>query len=152
MSKAARKKKPVVTKESGGMSVLATFAIAAGLLVGYHLLLAPENVARANHAGPAHSIMVVDSKAVLQAFMDEKENEIAAGGNFTEGEIRLSGAEFAAEYMRAIKKYRDKGYLIIDKKYALGVPAESEITQQIGDALQLDVVVGVDPFSAPELE
>ncbi len=153
MNTSSKKKTRTAKKAAtNGMTVSATFAIVGGVLLAYHLFVAPTNIAQASNSGAANSIMVVDSKAVLQAFMDKKVEEVSAGGDFTESEVRLSGAEFAAEYMRAIKKYRDRGYLVIDKQYALGVPVASEITEEIGDALNLSVKAGADPFSAPELE
>jgi hypothetical protein len=130
------------------------FAVGIALLAGYHFFFAPTGVAEANgiERGPAQSIMVVDSKKVLQAFMTKMEGAIAGGATYTEGEIQASGADFAAEYLRAVKKYRDNGYLVIDKQYALGVPAGSEITEEIGMALGLYVQAAPDPFSAPELD
>lgn len=139
--------------KSDGVSVLAVFVISIALLAGYHFFVASTGVAEASaaHTGPAHNIVVVDSKTVLEAFMRKMEGKIAAGENFTEGEIRTAGVDFGAEYLRAIKKYRDGGYLVIDKKYALGVPTGSEITEEIGRALSLDVKATPDPFQAPAL-
>ena len=134
--------------------VLPLFAIPIALLAGYHFFVAPLSVANANEpvAGAAKSIVVVDSKAVLGAFMKKKQEEIAGGESYSEGEITASGAEFAAEYLRAVKRYRDQGFLVIDKQYALSVPVGSEITEEIGTALELDVVATPDPFSAPQLD
>lgn len=156
MSKRSNKTQPQTQplKRSDGVSVLAVFVIGIGLLAGYHFFVAPTGVAEANatHIGPANNIVVVDSKTVLEAFMRQMEGRIAGGENFTEGEIQTAGVDFGAEYLRAVKKYRDAGYLVIDKKYALGVPAGSEITEEIGRALSLEVKATPDPFQAPELD
>jgi hypothetical protein len=155
MSKRSSKTKTQLGQltKSDGVSVLAVFVIGIGLLAGYHFLVAPTGVAEASstHSGPAQNIVVVDSKTVLEAFMRQMEGRIAAGENFTESEIQTAGVDFGAEYLRAIKKYRDAGYLVIDKKYALGVPSGSEITEEIGKALSLEVKATPDPFQAPEL-
>jgi hypothetical protein len=130
------------------------FAIGLALLTGYHFFVAPYTGAQAvaSEAGPAKSIIVVDTKTVLQAHIEQMEGKIAGGATYTQEEIQNSGAEFAAEYLRTIKKYREAGYLVIDKKYALGVPVGSEITEEVGRSLQLDVKARPDPFLAPELD
>ena len=140
------------SRDPGG--VLPMFVVGIALLAGYHFFLAPNGIedANATTAGPAKDIVVVDSKAVLSAFMSSMESEIAAGASFTESEIHASGAEFGVEYLRAIKKYRDAGFLVIDKQYALGVPVGSEITEEIGKALSLEVKATPDPFQAPEAD
>lgn len=127
------------------------FAVAIGVLVAYHLWFGGPNVAVAQHQGPAVGVVVVDSKAVFGAYMEIMQERIAGGEEFSESQLTIGGQEFAAEYLRAIKKYRDAGFLVVDKQYALGVPAKSEITSEIGDALGLDVVPSADPFAAPEL-
>lgn len=100
----------------------------------------------------ATGIVVVDSKAILRSFMSVMEERIAGGEEMSEGKLNLSGQEFAAEYMRAIKKYKDDGFIVIDKQYALGVPSNTEITLEIGNALGLSVEVTPDPFSMPVLQ
>lgn len=153
MSKNQRARKASADKtESGSMSqVLQMFAVSVGLLFAYHLFVSQPNVAVAQHSGVSKGIVVVDSKAVFGAYMEIMQGKIAGGEEFTEGQLNLSGQEFAVEYMRAIKKYRDAGYLVIDKANALGVPNNSEITKEIGTALNLNVVPTPDPFSAPAL-
>jgi len=156
MSETNRKRDAEKQERSWLMEVFQMFAIAGGCLLGYHLFLAPttteaetENKA---YEGPGRGIVVVDSKAILGNFMERMEKRIARGEEMTEGQLNMSGQDFAAEYMRAIKKYRDKGYLVIDKQYALGVPRESEITVEIGEALGMVVEVTTDPFSAPSIQ
>lgn len=141
----------VKKEESEGLGVLAVFAVGIGLLAIYHFLVAAPTAAQANE-GAASNIVVVDSKAVLEAFMKATELEIQAGKDLTEEEVRMTGARFGAEYLRAVKKYRDAGFLVIDKKYALGIPKGAEITSEIGKVLNLDVAVTPDPFAAPEIE
>lgn len=157
MSKKTRVKTRSTTSENtvNAAPIWPVFAIVIGVLVSYHFLFAQTgNVAEASveKNGAAHNIVVVDSKAILQAFMTEMEEKIASGATYTEGEVKASGAEFGAEYLRAVKKYRDKGFLVIDKQYALGVPKGSEITEEIGTALNLEVTATPDPFSSPKLD
>jgi len=140
--------------QADNSGILPMFLISIAMIAGYHFFLAPSGVAVANASqqGPANNIVVIDTKTVLQGFMEKMQDEISGGATYTEGEIQASGADFAAEYMRAIKKYRDDGYLVIDKQYALGVPVGSEITEEIGKALSLDVKATPDPFQAPQLD
>lgn len=92
-------------------------------------------------------VVVVDSKAILTAYMDQVKDRIANGEDFSEQKLEASGASFGADYLRSLKTYRDSGYVVIDKKYALGVPDGVEVTEKVGEALNLDVEVTADPFS-----
>jgi len=141
--------KPESVRDSLG--VINMFLVAGGLLLAYHFFAVSQSAEPEYHSGAARGIVVVDSKAVLQGFMDVMQERIAEGQQFTEGELNMSGQDFAVEYMRAVKKYRDAGFLVIDKQYALGVPEASEITLEIGEALGLVVTPTADPFAAPAL-
>lgn len=134
------------------LGVINMFLVAGGLLLAYHFFAVSESAEPVSHSGAARGIVVVDSKAVLQGFMDVMQERIADGQEFTEGQLNMSGQDFAVEYMRAVKKYRDAGFLVIDKQYALGVPEASEITLEIGEALGLNVTPTADPFAAPALK
>lgn len=135
------------------------FAMVVGCFALYHYMLLPKSALAApgptqtlaNYAGAARGIVVVDSKLIVEAFTETMQARIAQGASFTEGELTASGADFGAEYMRAIKKYRDAGYLVMDKRQALGVPKGSEITKEVAQRLALDVVEAPDIFTAPEI-
>jgi hypothetical protein len=145
-------KKVTATKAKAVMETgVASMFVVAGALIGiYHFFLSPVNVAEAKYNGPAQSIVVIDTKLVLQAYMQKWEDRIAGGAEYTQEQIFSSSADFGAEYFRAIKKYRDAGYVVIDKQYALGVPSGAEITAEIGRALDLTVEPAPDPFEAPK--
>lgn len=153
--KAKRSPRNKNTDHGSVFHVGTTFLVVIACLALYHFVMLPKVLPKQPmsdvHTGAAKGIVVVDSQAVVEAFTEKMQERIAAGDSFTEGQLTSSGADFGAEYMRAIKKYRDGGYLVLDKRQSLGVPKGSEITQVIGDALSLNVVVKPDIFSAPEL-
>jgi len=153
----AKRQSKTQSSNSGVGDLVITFVLVAACFVLYHFVLLPKTALATptgnteSYAGAARGIVVVDSKVILEAFTNQMQQKITSGASFTEGELTASGADFAAEYMRAVKKYRDAGYLVLDKRQALGVPRGSEITEEIGDSLSLDVVASPDIFSAPEL-
>jgi hypothetical protein len=152
MSKKQKNTKTAARGESGGLSqVVQMFVVAGSLMLLYHVFVNQPSEAVAQHTGPSKGVVVVDSKSVFGAYMEVMQGRIAGGESFSEAQLNLSGQEFAAEYLRAIKKYRDAGYMVLDKQYALGVPAQSEITKEIGTALNLQVIPSPDPFSAPQI-
>lgn len=130
-------------------NLIATFVIAIGAVVAYHFVVANDSVAVAQTGRQAQGIVVVDAKAAVQGFMGVMEQRIASGEDFSESELTLSGADFGAEFLRAVKKYRDAGYLVIDKGNVLAVPANAEITEEIAEALGIKVELSPDPFAAP---
>jgi hypothetical protein len=158
MTKKARAKKAAEAKatskksERSLESVFQMVLIAGGLIAAYHVAVAGRAPQPTEEPTASKGIVVVDSKAVLGSFMELMEARIANGEELTEGQLTMSGQDFAAEYMRAIKEWKDSGYLVLDKQYALGVPSDTEITAQIGNALSLDVEVTPDPFAAPALD
>lgn len=93
-------------------------------------------------------IVVVDSQAALQAFMDQLEARLAGGQDLTEAGLQMQGADFGAEFLRAVMKYRDRGYLVLDRGQVLGVPEGADITMEIGEALGLEISPRDDPFSS----
>lgn len=107
--------------------------------------------ASAMEAGSAHrgKIVVVDSKAALQAYMDELEQQVLAGTDMTEAQLHMRGAEFGAEFVRAVRGYRDRGYIVIDRNQVLTAPPELDITQEIAAVLGLEIQQDDDPFTAP---
>ena len=100
-------------------------------------------------AGAAQGLVVVDAKAIFKTYVDVQTKRFAAGEEFTEEELTMSGAEFAAEFLRAVKKYRDAGYLVFDKDKALGVPRGSDITGEIAKELGVVLDLAPDPLDAP---
>ena len=142
--------------DSGFGSILQMFVIAIVLIVANNALWPRGTEAVASdtgivQAGAAQGIVVVDAKAILKTYLDTQTARIAAGESFTEESLKMSGVDFAAEFLRAVKKYRDAGYLVFDKSNALGVPRGSEITLEIADALGVEVQLPMDPLDAPSV-
>lgn len=161
MASNTKDKEKIGSKKANGdegnlFQIATTFAVVIACLGLYHFVMLPKvlPVVPVNevHSGAAKGIVVVDSQAVIEAFTEKMQERISGGDSFTEGQLKASGADFGAEYMRAVKKYRDGGYLVLDKRQSLGVPKGSEITLEIGNALGLNVELKPDIFSAPELQ
>lgn len=147
----------VVREESGWLGSVLTIAqsfVVAFVAIGIYSHFTAGSIGTAQAAdedGAVPSagigVLVVDSKAVLTAYMDKVQARIASGEEFSERKLEASGASFGADYLRVLKVYRDQGYVVIDKKYALGVPKGVEVTAAVGEKLNLKVEVTPDPFS-----
>lgn len=99
--------------------------------------------------GQTGRIVVVDSKAALQAYMDELEQQVLSGIDMTEAQLQMRGAEFGAEFVRAVNRYRERGYIVMDRNQVLTAPPELDITQEIAEILGLEIRAADDPFAAP---
>jgi len=154
-----RSPKPTSGKETpsptnGSQSLWAMFAIPIVLIASYHVFFGSSNDAQAqdHSAGAAKGIVVVDSKAIFKTYVDEQTRRFSAGEAFTEAQLQNGGAEFATEFLRAVNKYRNAGYIVFDRDKALGIPKGSDITEEIADALGVNVELARDPFEAPILK
>lgn len=134
------------------LDLIQTVVIVLVAISAYHYLIVAGSMQSSIQSGVAKGIVIVDSKSVLNGYMDVMKARVASGENMSEGQLQSSGANFGAEYLRAVKKYRDAGYLVIDKQYALGVPVGSDISEQIGKALNLEIKPVADPFTLPSAE
>lgn len=134
--------------------LISMFVIALGSVGIYHLTLggqvAQPAVAHAD-SGPARGIVVVDAKTALKAFMATIEQRMAAGEDFTETHLQIQGADFGAEFLRAVKRYEDAGFIVIDKGQVLGVPPTAEITREIAEALGINIDLADEEFAAATL-
>jgi len=152
MSNRKKPGQPVVKKSSwldAATQVGVMIAISLVTVAGYQSLSRQSAYSAETPTNGAPGVVVVDTKAVLEAYMEVMKDRIAAGEEFSDQTLQLSGAEFAAEYLGAVKKYRDEGVVVIDRRYVVGIPDGSEITKEIGDALGLVVEVKMDAFSLP---
>jgi len=143
-----------MSEESSWKSVggsLLQMAAVAGLSIGaYHAVVASR--AEAAGGSPIKEIVVVDTQALVQGKIDLASAQIASGQTFTQEQLTMQGQNFGAEMLRALKEYRDRGVLVIDRRHALAIPAGSDVTQLVADRVGVKVKPSPDPFAAPAAE
>jgi len=126
-------------------------AAVAGLsLAGYHAVMA--NRAEAAGGTPIKAIVVVDTQALVQGKIDLASEQIASGQTFTEEQLTMQGQNFGAEMLRALKQYRDRGVLVIDRRHALAIPVGADVTEDVAARVGVKIKPSADPFGAPAAE
>lgn len=137
------------------VGTLAMFIVPIAIVAMYHFSFGGQGREGATAGAPvpttARGIVVVDAQAALRAFMATVEQRMAAGEDFTEAQLHLQGADFGAEFLRAVSRYRDAGYIVLDKGQVLGVPVTADITEDIAAALGIDLDMAFDNFGAATL-
>jgi hypothetical protein len=130
---------------------LLPMAAVAGLsIAGYHLAITGR--AEASGGRPVTEIVVVDTQALVQGKIDLASEQIASGQTFTEEQLTMQGQNFGTELLRALKEYRDRGVLVIDRRHALAIPVGSDVTQEVAARLGVTAKPSTDPFSAPAFD
>ena len=132
------------------VSLLPMAAVAGVSIAAYHLVISGQ--AEASAARPITEIVVVDTQALVQGKIDAASKQIASGQTFTEEQLTMQGQNFGTELLRALKDYRDRGVLVIDRRHALAIPVGSDVTQDVAARLGVIVEPSVDPFAAPALD
>jgi hypothetical protein len=95
---------------------------------------------------------VVDTKRLVEAKIQSATDAIANGAQMTQEQLTLQGQDFGANLLRALKRYRDEGYVVLDRSNALAIPVGRDVTEQVAKELGVTVAPAVDPFTAPDLE
>ena len=99
----------------------------------------------------ATALVVVDTKRLLQAHIQAQEARISQGATLTPQQLELSGQTFAADFLRAVRRYSDRGSLVVDRQFAVAVPAGVDRTEEVAKVLGLALgQAAPDPFVAPE--
>jgi len=101
---------------------------------------------------PVTAIVVVDTQALVQGKIDLASAQIAAGQSYTQDQLTLQGQNFGTELLRALKDYRERGVLVIDRRHALAIPVGADVTQVMAARLGVTAKPAPDPFSAPSLD
>jgi hypothetical protein len=127
------------------MTVVAVAAIGA-----YHGIMSKDAAARP--AASIQAIVVVDTQALVQGKIDQASEQIASGQSFTQDQLTMQGQNFGTEMLRALKEYRDRGVLVIDRRHALAIPVGADVTERVAARLGVKAKPSPDPFSAPSLE
>jgi hypothetical protein len=138
-------------ERAAGWSVLQMVVVALASVAGYHFLLG-STPAIASAQGRYEQIVVVDTERLVAGKIKQATQQIAGGAEYTPDQLQLQGKNFGAELLGALKKYRDGGYLVIDRRHALAIPLGVDVTDEIGTQLGLELEPASDPFSAPTLE
>ncbi|MDQ1310138.1 MAG: hypothetical protein QG601_1408, partial [Pseudomonadota bacterium] len=97
-------------------------------------------------------IVVVDTQALVQGKIDLASEQIASGQAFTQEQLTMQGQNFGAELLRALKEYRDRGVLVIDRRHALAIPVGADVTKDVAARVGVTVKPSPDPFAAPAAE
>ena len=136
--------------KSVGGSLLQMAAVAALSIAAYHMVVS----SRAEAAGGSaiKEIVVVDTQALVQGKIDLASEQIASGQAFTPEQLTMQGQNFGAELLRALKEYRDRGVLVIDRRHALAIPVGSDVTKDVAARVGVTVKPSPDPFAAPAAE
>jgi hypothetical protein len=124
--------------------------VAAAAVGAYHGIVAKE--ADASPAAGIQAIVVVDTQALVQGKIDQASEQIASGQSFTQDQLTMQGQNFGTEMLRALKEYRDRGVLVIDRRHALAIPVGADATERVAARLGVKAKSSPDPFSAPSLE
>ncbi len=100
--------------------------------------------------------MTVVAAAAIGAYhgivAKEADAKIASGQSFTQDQLTMQGQNFGTEMLRALKEYRDRGVLVIDRRHALAIPVGADVTERVAARLGVKAKSSPDPFSAPSLE
>ena len=131
------------------LNIVVTLVVAVGCLVVYdlkfsnHIHVADEQTAK--------GMVVVDSRLLLESYIEKLEHRLQSGEGFTAAQLEHKGVDFGVEFMRTLKEYGDRGFIVVDKKYVVGVPRNVEITERIAASLGLQVEARPDPFFLSEV-
>lgn len=152
MSGRKSKQQPIETKASGiGTWLIQMAAVAAISVTGYHFTVGAKD-AEAKAAGiGATSIVVIDTQRLLEAKIEMATKMIAQGAEMTQEDMEMQGNMFGTKLLQALKDYRDQGTIVLDRRHALAIPPEYDITEKIAAQMGLTVKPFNDPFSAPSL-
>jgi hypothetical protein len=138
--------------EGRSLAWLQSTAIAITAVALYHVALHGTE-AIASGGGAAESrIIVVDTQRLVEAKIQAATDAIASGAEMSQEALTLQGHDFGANLLRALKRYRDEGYVVLDRRNALAIPVGRDVTEQVAKELGVTVAPAVDPFSAPSLE
>ena len=135
--------------KSVGGSLLQMAAVAALSIAAYHMV---SSRAEAAGGSAIKEIVVVDTQALVQGKIDLASEQIASGQAFTPEQLTMQGQNFGAELLRALKEYRDRGVLVIDRRHALAIPVGSDVTKDVAARVGVTVKPSPDPFAAPAAE
>lgn len=135
-----------------GAWVLQMAAVAVISVSGYHFTMGSEN-AEASAAGiGATSIVVIDTQRLLEAKTEQAIRMISEGAEMTQEDMEMQGNVFGTKLLKTLKSYRDQGTIVLDRRHALAIPPEYDITDQVAAEMGLTLKPFDDPFSAPSLQ
>lgn len=141
MSKKTSKRNPL-------LEVVQMFVVAVVVIVAYELGFKSDGI---NQTGDAQiqGILVVDSKRLLQAQMTLAEQRMSNGVNYTQQQLLAQGEMFGAEFLKSVRSHSERGFLVIEKQFAVGVPNSIDITELVANDLGLTLPPAFDPFTTP---
>jgi hypothetical protein len=128
------------------MVLVAVVAIAL-----YHAVQARVAVASSGDEA-AVRIVVVDTKRLVDAKIRLATQAIASGAVMNQEQLTLQGQDFGVNLLRSLKRYRDEGYVVLDRQHALAVPLGRDVTEDVARALGVELEPQVDPLTAPSLQ
>lgn len=131
-------------------SLLQMTVVAVATIGAYHGIMSKD--ADARPAEGIQAIVVVDTQALVQGKIDQASEQIASGQTFSQDQLTMQGQNFGTEMLRALKEYRDRGVLVIDRRHALAIPVGADVTESVAARLGVKAKPSPDPFSAPSLE
>ena len=99
-------------------SLLQMTVVAVAAIGAYHGIMSKD--ADARPAASIQAIVVVDTQALVQGKIDQASEQIASGQTFTQDQLTMQGQNFGTEMLRALKEYRDRGVLVIDRTARAG--------------------------------
>ena len=153
MSKGKRNNAAVDEKSNRiGTWLMQMAAVAAISVAGYHATMGSNDAEASVGGSGATSIVVIDTQRLLEAKTEQAIKMVSEGAEMTKEEVEMQGHMFGTLLLKTLKAYRDQGIIVLDRRHALAIPPEYDVTDEVGEQMGLTLKPFDDPFSAPSLK